>query len=295
MSDLLNEILFIFQRLDWQSLLDLFLVTAILFGVLILLRDTQATVLLRGVVFLVIFLALLINFVELPAFSWLIDTTLPALLLAIPVIFAPEIRRGLERIGRASATSLFRRTDSSLEDLQITFQAIATSCARLSARKHGALIILERTDPLVEYISTGIYMDSAITPELMMQIFYPNTPLHDGGVIISKNRILAASCVMPLSASGVLNRSSERRMGLRHRAALGTSEATDAIVIIVSEETGKISIAQGGRMIRGVESNRLVNLLLTFYRPTFSTTRSVKIFGRKFNLPQRKNKEVDRL
>ncbi|MAT45407.1 MAG: TIGR00159 family protein [Anaerolineaceae bacterium] len=289
----MNDILFIFQRLNWLSVLDLALVTAILFGILILLRDTQATVLLRGVIFLVILLALLVNFVNLPAFSWLINTTLPALLLAIPVIFAPEIRRGLERLGRAGSTSLFRRSETSLEELQVTFQAIATACARLSARKHGALIVLEREVSLKEYVSTGVYMDSTVTPEMLLQIFYPNTPLHDGAVIIADNRVLAASCVMPLSASGILNRSPERQMGLRHRAALGSSEASDAIAITVSEETGSISIAQGGRMIRGVESNRLVNLLMTFYRPNMITKQTFKLFGRIINLPNQKKQEEE--
>jgi diadenylate cyclase len=292
-SELINDILFIFQRLNWLSVLDLALVTAILFGILILLRDTQATVLLRGVIFLVILLALLVNFVNLPAFSWLINTTLPALLLAIPVIFAPEIRRGLERLGRAGSTSFFRRSETSLEELQVTFQAIATACARLSARKHGALIVLEREVSLKEYVSTGVYMDSTVTPEMLLQIFYPNTPLHDGAVIIADNRVLAASCVMPLSASGILNRSPERQMGLRHRAALGSSEASDAIAITVSEETGSISIAQGGRMIRGVESNRLVNLLMTFYRPNLITKQTFKLFGRIINLPNKKKQEEE--
>ncbi len=293
MAELINEILFIFQRLNWLSVLDLVLVTAILFGILLLLRDTQATVLLRGVIFLVILLALLINFVNLPAFSWLINTTLPALLLAIPVIFAPEIRRGLERLGRAGSSSLFRRSETSLEELQVTFQAIATACARLSARKHGALIVLEREVSLKEYVATGVYMDSTVTPEMLLQIFYPNTPLHDGAVIIADNRVMAASCVMPLSASGILNRSPERQMGLRHRAALGSSEASDAIAITVSEETGSISIAQGGRMIRGVESNRLVNLLMTFYRPNLITQQTFKLFGRIINLPNQKNQEEE--
>lgn len=293
MAELINDILFIFQRLNWLSVLDLVLVTAILFGILILLRDTQATVLLRGVIFLVILLALLVNFVNLPAFSWLINTTLPALLLAIPVIFAPEIRRGLERLGRAGSTGLFRRSETSLEELQVTFQAIATACARLSARKHGALIVLEREVPLKEYVSTGVYMDSTVTPEMLLQIFYPNTPLHDGAVIIADNRVMAASCVMPLSASGILNRSPERQMGLRHRAALGSSEASDAIAITVSEETGSISIAQGGRMIRGVESNRLVNLLMTFYRPNRITKQTIKLFGRIINLPNQKKQEEE--
>lgn len=293
MPNFFNEILFIFQRLNWLSVLDLVLVTAILFGILILLRDTQATVLLRGVIFLVILLALLTSFVDLPAFSWLIQTTLPALLLAIPVIFAPEIRRGLERIGRAGSSAMFRPNSASLEALQISLRALATACARLSARRHGALIVLQRQESLREYVATGVYLDAAVSPELFLQIFYPNTPLHDGAVIVADNRIVAASCVMPLSASGILNRSPERQMGLRHRAALGTSEACDGIVVVVSEETGSISVAQGGRMIRGLDSDRLENLLMAFYRPTPVIRDSINLFGWKIKLPQRHTAEEE--
>ena len=123
-----------------------------------------------------------------------------------------------------------------------------------------------------EYVRTGVQMYSSVTPEVLLQIFYPNTPLHDGAVIISNNRLAAASCVMPLSSSGVLNRSPERLMGLRHRAALGTSEASDALAIVVSEETGSISIAHGGRMIRRLDSERLENILLAFFRPSQEET-----------------------
>ena len=293
MPNLLNEILFIFQRLDWLSVIDIALVTVIFFGILILLRDTQATVLLRGVVFLVILLALLTSFVDLPAFSWLIQTTLPALLLAIPVIFAPEIRRGLERLGRAGTPTLFTPKEASIEILQKTMRAIATACTRLSARRHGALIVLQRFDSLKEYISTGVHLDADITPELLLQIFYPNTPLHDGAVIVSDHRIVAASCVMPLSASGILNRGPERQMGLRHRAALGTSEASDGIVVVVSEETGSISVAQGGKMIRGLDSDRLENMLVAFYRPMPIVRDSINIFGWKIKLPQRNKPEEE--
>ncbi len=291
MPNFFNEILFIFQRLNWLSVLDLALVSAILFGLLLLLRDTQATVLLRGVIFLVILLSLLTSFVDLPAFSWLIKTSLPALLLAIPVIFAPEIRRGLERIGRAGSSAMFRPSSSSLEQLQVTLRSLATACARLSARRHGALIVLQRQESLKEYISTGVLLDAIVSPEMFLQIFYPNTPLHDGAVIVSDNRIVAASCVMPLSASGVLNRGPERQMGLRHRAALGTSEATDGIVVVVSEETGSISVAQGGRMIRGLDSDRLENLLMAFYRPAPIIRDSINLFGWKIKLPQHNKAE----
>jgi diadenylate cyclase len=121
---------------------------------------------------------------------------------------------------------------------------------------------------LVEYVETGVPMNAEVTPELLLQIFYPNTPLHDGAVIIVGNKIVAASCVMPLSASGVLNRTPDRTMGLRHRAALGISEVSDAIAVVVSEETGSISIAHTGRMIRRLNMERLQNTLYAFFQPT---------------------------
>ncbi|PKO06253.1 MAG: TIGR00159 family protein [Chloroflexi bacterium HGW-Chloroflexi-3] len=289
----MNEILFIFQRINWLSVLDLVLVTLIFFTILTLLRDTQATILLRGVIFLVILLALLTQFIELPAFSWLIQTTLPALLLAIPVIFAPEIRRGLERLGRAGSSNLFRRNLASDEAIKNTMHIISIACARLSARRHGALIVLERIDSLQEYVQTGVYMDAVVSPELLLQIFYPNSPLHDGAVVISGNRILAASCVMPLSASGILNRTPERQMGLRHRAALGSSEASDAVVIVVSEETGSISVAQSGRLIRGLDSDRLENMLIALFRPVPGIVDYINIFGWKIRIPGLHHKEED--
>jgi len=265
MAEFLSDLLFIFQRLNWLSVLDILLVTLIFFGLIYLLRDTQAMLLLRGVLSLLVSFALLTVLVDLPAFSWLLRTTLPALLLAIPVIFAPEIRRALERIGRAGTfvTGNMAQQDSSRE---IAIQAIVNACARLSARQHGALIILQRLDSLEEYIRTGVRMDAQLTAELLLQVFYPNTPLHDGAVIIENDRLLAGACVMPLSASGILARSPERQMGLRHRAALGISEASDAIAVVVSEETGSISIAHAGRMIRRLDPERLQNILTAFYR-----------------------------
>jgi diadenylate cyclase len=145
---------------------------------------------------------------------------------------------------------------------------LVTASVRLSDRRHGALIVLQRNEGLEEYLLTGVRLDARLTPELLLQVFYPHTPLHDGAVIIGGTRLMAAACVMPLSASGVLTRSPERQMGLRHRAALGISEVTDAVVIVVSEETGYISIVNGGRMIRRLDAERLENILRTFFSPS---------------------------
>jgi diadenylate cyclase len=265
-NNLLINILFIFQRLDWLGVIDILLVTLIFFSVLYLVRDTQAMILLRGIILILVLVALLTSLANLPAFSWLVRTALPALVLAIPVIFAPEIRRALERIGRAG--TFFRgSTKSTGEEMQQTIQAVVAAAARLSARQHGALIILKRFDNLDQYVQSGVILQSNVTPEMLLQTFYPNTPLHDGAVIIAGKKIVAAACVMPLSASGILTRSSERQMGLRHRAALGISEVTDAIAVVVSEETGAISIAHAGRIIRRLDVERLENILSAFYSP----------------------------
>ena len=245
-------------------MVDILLVSLIFFVLLYTLRDTQAMALLRGMILIVVALILLTSLVELPAFSWIAQNSLPALLLALPVIFAPEIRRTLERLGRAGTFVSVPSSDSTLED---TIHAVVSATARLSARQHGALIIMQRLDNLSEFAQTGVQLNSKITPELLLQIFYPNTPLHDGGVILVNSKIVAASCVLPLSASGVLNRTPERQMGLRHRAALGTSENSDAIALVVSEETGAISIAHAGRMLRRLDPERLENILTAFFRP----------------------------
>jgi diadenylate cyclase len=265
-TEFLNNLFFIFQRISWLSVFDILLVTLIFFGLLYSLRDTQAMALLRGMILLVVALILLTSLVDLPAFSWFAKNSLPALLLALPVIFAPEIRRTLERLGRAGTVWHISAKPADLA-LEQTIHAVVSAAARLSAREHGALIILQRMDTLDEYIQSGVQMNARVTPELLLQIFYPNTPLHDGAVIIVGSQIIAAACVMPLSASGILNRSPERQMGLRHRAALGTSETSDAIALVVSEETGAISIAHAGRMLRRLDPDRLENILTTFFRP----------------------------
>lgn len=264
LNNLIANILFIFERLDWLDVIDLLLVTAVFFLILRLLRDTQAMVLLRGILLLIALFGLINSLDVLPAFSWLVQTTLPALVIAIPVIFAPEIRRALERLGRAGTIFSSDKPNAPALD---TISAIVTASSRLSDRQHGALIVIQRLDNLDDYIRTGVKMDSLVTPELLLQVFYPNTPLHDGAAIVSAERMLAAACVLPLSASGVLTRSPERQMGLRHRAALGISEVSDAVAVVVSEETGSISIVHGGRMIRRLDPERLENILRAFFKP----------------------------
>jgi len=263
MQEIINNILFIFQRFNWLSVLDILLV-AVFFGLLLyLLRDTEAMTLLKGAIFVIALVALLTSLINLPAFSWLIRTLSPALILAVPVIFAPEIRRALERVGRFGALSLFNRAPKPTE-VEQTLRSITAASLQLSERRQGALIVIKRRQFLDQYYKNGVMLDAEVTPQILMQIFYPNTPLHDGAVIVEGNRVKAASCVMPLSNSGVLNALPERSFGLRHRAALGISEVSDAVAVVVSEESGTISIAQGGRLIRRLDGERLLNSLRAF-------------------------------
>ncbi len=266
-SNLIANLVFIFERLNWLSIVDVLLVAAVFFAILVLLRGTQAMVLLRGALLIVALLGLLTSLDVLPAFSWLVRATFPALLFAIPVIFAPEIRHALERLGRAG---FLQHPENYSQQMQDAITAIVSASSRLADRQHGALIVIGRRADLTEYVRTGVKLEARVTPELLLQIFYPNTPLHDGAVVISGARIVAASCVMPLSASGVLTTSPERQMGLRHRAALGISEVSDAIAVVVSEETGSISVVHGGRMIRRIDVERLENILRAFFKPAQS-------------------------
>jgi len=267
MGDLISEIVFLVQRFSWLTVIDLFLVSSIFYVIMLLVKDTQAQTLMRGVIFVVILISLLTTLLNLPAFSWLVNTTLPALLFAIPVLFMPEIRRGLERLGRAgSGALLLEKPATNLELIQNTLKNVSSAAARLSVFKQGALIVLQRRESLREYENTGVRLGAKVTPELLLQIFYPNTPLHDGAVIIVKDEVRAGACVMPLSSSGVLNASPERQLGLRHRAALGISEVSDAIAVVVSEETGSISIAHRGRIMRRIAAEKLENVLMAFFK-----------------------------
>jgi diadenylate cyclase len=267
-ADFIQELSFFFQRFDWLGAVDVALVTLVVFFLLRLLRGTQAVVLLRGMIVLIITIALLTSLLNLPAFTWLLSNALPALLVAIPVIFAPEIRRALERLGRTSNMFSVASTPDQVEHL---IDTICTTAQRLSDRRYGALVVIEREIPLEEYKETGVRLNAELTPELLLQIFHINTPLHDGAVIIHDGRIAAAACVMPLSSSGTLTRTPERQMGLRHRAALGISEISDAVSVVVSEETGGISVTHNGRIIRRLDQARLRNILTAFFRPRSSS------------------------
>ncbi len=244
------------NQLTWLSLLDILLVTAVIYGGFLLIRGTRAVQVLRGYVAIAIIILLLSSIPGLFAFRWMVNVIVPIMLLSIPVIFQPELRRALEQVGRSSQyLNVFRRNDKNP-----IVDAIKEASIRLSQRRHGALIVFERDTGLQEYIDTGIKLNAEVSPELLQTIFNKTTELHDGAIIIRENKIAAAACVMPLSTSSL----SDRQMGLRHRAALGISEVSDAVSVVVSEETGQISITQDGRILRRQDPTKLDDQLQIF-------------------------------
>jgi diadenylate cyclase len=255
------ELIWTLQSLNLYSLLDILLIAVILFGISFLFRGTQAVPVLRGTILVIVIIIFLSAIPNLVAFRWLSTSIITGAAVAIPIIFQPEIRRAMERLGRAGW--LVRQPQVS--DYERIVNDICTAAGKLSERRHGALIVIERSDPLDEFIETGIRLDSDITPQMMLTVFFPKTELHDGAIIIRDKRIAAAAAVLPLTASHDL---AKRKVGTRHRAGLGMSEVSDAVVVIVSEETGQISVANGGRMIRRLDENRLNTILMTFYSDT---------------------------
>ncbi|HHY57430.1 MAG TPA: TIGR00159 family protein [Chloroflexi bacterium] len=257
----MTDVLASLSRLsNWQSILDLALVTLVFYGLFRLFSGTRAVQLVRGVLVFIIIFAILAQTIDLPAFNWLMRTAAPMVLVAIPVIFQPELRRALERVGR-SAPLLTRRGDTS--QAQSLIAEIVKSVEWLAQRRYGALLVFEGVTGLAEIIDNGIAINGELSSELLTTIFFPNAPLHDGAVVLRKDRILAAACVLPLTDREL----TDSQMGTRHRAAIGVTEQSDALVIVVSEETGRISAARNGRIVR-LDSNRLRALLNDYYSNT---------------------------
>lgn len=255
------ELSWYLQRLGWVDVLDIFLVAAVFFAILYLARGTRAVPLLRGVVFLIIAVSLLSTVLRLRAFGWLGGNILPALLVAVPVVFQPELRRALERLGRAGA--VLGRTTGDRAILENTLRAIVAASRTLTGRRLGALIVLERETGLQEFVDNGVFMDAVISPELLVTVFDPHTTLHDGAIIVRQGRATAAGCVLPLSTAFL----ADRQLGLRHRAAIGVTEESDAIAIVVSEERGTISVTQNGRIIPNLDPDRFEGVLNALFQP----------------------------
>lgn len=254
-------------------MLDILLVALVFFGMSFFIRGTQAVALLRGMVLVIGIVIVVSNVFQLLALRWLLQNMLTVLAIAIPVVFQPELRRALESLGRAGIL-VNRQPSESLRTKII--EDVCQAAEKLSERRHGALIVLERDSDLQEYIRTGVPLNSDVSPQLFLTIFWPKTELHDGAAIVDHNgKVASAASVLPLSSSRNLPNPT---LGTRHRAALGVSEVSDAICLVVSEETGRISVTQGGRMMMRLDPKRLRAILSVFYGAEY--TRSVSLLER---------------
>jgi len=238
-------------RIDPVSAIDILLIAAIIYAVLVWLKGSTGMSLVRGSAIVILVGLVVGSLLNLTVVNWLLRNSVPALLVAVPIVFQPEIRRALERLGRTRVASRRSRRAS-----DVVLGALVQASAELAMRRLGALIVIERKTGLDDYIRTGILIEGIPTAALVENLFWRNSPLHDGAVIVRENRLIAAACTLPLSESPMPG-----HLGTRHRAALGLSERTDAIVVVVSEESGSISLAVDGQLIGGLDADGLRALL----------------------------------
>jgi diadenylate cyclase len=260
---LLEQLLKIFNPIN---LLDITIVAFVIYKLMMILKGTRAVQLIKGLVVLLI-ATIASKILGLQSINWLLKQAQTVFFIAIPVVFQPELRRALEQLGRGK---LFVRHEDYFaeEDVEKLVGEVVRAAKIMSARKIGALMVIERQTGLVEFIETGIKIDGLVTSELLLNTFVPNTPLHDGAVILRGNRLVAASCFLPLSENPNLS----RELGTRHRAAIGVTEVSDSLVVLVSEETGVISVAEDGRLTRYLDETTLKELLLNRITPQQKTT-----------------------
>jgi len=249
-------------KMGLNSIIDILIIAYLIYKVMIWVKQTRAWSLLKGVAVIVLFFGVSVIF-KLYALEWIITRTLGVGLMMVVVIFQPEMRKALESLGKGRFVTLFAMTDQENEKLSThTIEEVVSAAKKMSNARTGALIILEQDVALGDLIATGIPIDAAISTQLLVNIFEDKTPLHDGAVIICKNRITAATCILPLTQTEVAS-----ELGTRHRAAIGASEVSDAYCLVVSEETGAISIAKGGMLYRNLLEQELIGMLSENKKP----------------------------
>jgi uncharacterized protein (TIGR00159 family) len=241
-----------------RNVIDILVVALIIYWLLWVAQGTRATQLIRGIVTLLAVVFLVGTTFQLTALNWVLAQTWPVLLISLPVIFQPEIRRALEQLGQTRSWLPQLRPRIG-ETAGRTVDELVKAATQLARHRYGALIVLERETGLQDYVERGVPIDGLLTRQLLINLFYPNSPLHDGAAVVRDGRIVAASVVLPLSD----NTAATSQLGTRHRAALGITEQSDAIAVVISEETGQISIAENGHLIRNLDAERLEEQLRT--------------------------------
>jgi diadenylate cyclase len=242
-------------NMQWSDYLDILVVAFLVYKVLPLFRSAGTLQILKGIV-VVLLIAWVTDFLDMYAMHYMVEQVMNVGLLALVILFAPEIRRILDHLGNVKIGKFFS-TDHAAQDLNAVIGHTVMACEQLSKEKVGALIVFTRDNPLEEYMKTGTKIDAQVSDPLLRNIFFHNSPLHDGALIVSGGRIACAGCVMPLSNNPRIPKS----LGTRHHAAVGTSEISDAVVVVVSEETGTISVAVGGMLKRYLAPQMLERIL----------------------------------
>ena len=271
----------IFINIRIRDVIDILIVAVVLYKLFTLIKETRAEQLIKGIGILLV-LTKLSDWAELYTINWILANAMTVGTLALLIVFQPELRRGLESIGRSRfLTKSFIEIRG--ENISRVVDEIVEATASLSRQKIGALMVLERQTGLNEVAETGTKIGGLVTSDLLINIFIPNTPLHDGAVIIKDDIIKAAACFLPLTDSSTVS----KELGTRHRAAIGISERSDSLSIIVSEETGAISIAENGTISRYLDSKTLKKILLDMYKPK----KEDQLFTRKWRTKDEKKEE----
>lgn len=255
--------------IDVRTIIDILIIAFVIYKLFMWIKGTRAVQLLKGLAVLLVASAVSAQF-NLTTINWLLEKTWTALAIAIPVVFQPELRRALEQLGRGGLFG--RRPVLAEEEARGVAHHVAQAAENLAQRYVGALLVFTRETGLLEYVESGVKMDAQISEEVLVNIFEPYTPLHDGATIIGGNRILAAACYLPLTENPFVS----TELGTRHRAALGITEQSDALAVVVSEETGTISLAEGGKLLRGLRRGDLEQKLKDLLGPGQDSERNEK-------------------
>ncbi|MBI4690225.1 MAG: TIGR00159 family protein [Nitrospirae bacterium] len=245
----------ILRQIRWQDILDIFIVSILLYRLLLLIKGTKAVQMLIGLGVLMI-ASVFSTHIGLYTMDWIIQSFWAQIVIALIVLFQPEIRRALAQMGETP----FLQSFTSAEELK-SLEEIVKATVALANRKIGALIVIERETSLKEFVEIGTPLDAKVTREILLSIFHPTSPIHDGAVVIRGNRIIAAGCFLPITLKADVDKS----IGTRHRAGLGLTEETDAVVVIVSEETGGISMAIGGKLETRLDMGTLRDILTDMF------------------------------
>lgn len=281
LNTIFNQFWYTVTSIGINDIIDILIVAFLIYKAIELFRETRAGILIKGII-IIIAIYLVSDWFELAVVNWLFVKLASAAIIGVVIVFQPELRRALERVGRSKFSQLIKGHGySDITDISLTIAAVCKASGEMQDSKTGALIVFERETPLGEIIDTGTVINAEASNRLICNIFYPKSPLHDGAVVIRDGRIYAAACILPLTSSANIS----SHLGTRHRAAVGISESSDAVVVVVSEETGTISIACNGNLERGYNAisakERLNELLFTAEEDTGKSS-FLKSFMDKF-------------